>query len=206
MIKAKHHVVIYPLFKGLSRFLLKRTFNSLQLEGILTDVGGSVLLIANHISWWDGFWVEYLNQRVFKRVFHFMMLEEQLKKHWYFRFTGGYSVKIKSRDVLKSLAYTIQLLSHRSNMVLMFPQGKIHSGHTAIVHFEKGIQAVVDGCPDTTQVVFLANFTDYFSDPKPNLCMYAQQCSASELKHKSIEEAYNRHYTSALNTHQKRTS
>ena len=132
MIKAKHHIVIYPLFKGLIHLLLKRNFRSIHIESDFENNGKAVLLIANHISWWDGFWMEYLNQKITHRRFHFMMLEDQLKKHWYFRYTGGYSVKRKSKEIVKSIEYTNELLSNPKNIILMFPQGKIHSSHNKI--------------------------------------------------------------------------
>jgi len=201
MIKAKHHSVIYPLFKWLTRFLLKRNFNSLHIEGNFTDNGCSVLVLANHISWWDGFWVEYLNQKVIHRRFHFMMLEEQLKKHWYFQYTGGYSVKKNSREIVKSIDYTIELLKDKDNVVLMFPQGKIHSGHNSSIHFEKGIQHIVAECADDAQVLFVANFTDYFSDAKPNLFIYTKKYPAAHLRNKNIDEEYNLFFTSVLNHH-----
>ena len=69
MIKAKHHFVIYPLFKWLTRLLVKRNFKKIVVEGKFEDNGNSILVIANHISWWDGFWAEYLNIRVFHRKF-----------------------------------------------------------------------------------------------------------------------------------------
>jgi len=55
MIKAKHHPVIYPIFKWLSRFLIKRNFNTVQIETDYIENDCPVLLVANHISWWDGF-------------------------------------------------------------------------------------------------------------------------------------------------------
>lgn len=117
MIRAKHHNVMYPFFKWLTRFLLKRNFHALQIEGPFHDNGRSVLVVANHISWWDGFWVEYLNQKIIHRRFHFMMLEEQLKKHWYFQYTGGFSVNRNSREIVESIDYAVELLNKDDNLV-----------------------------------------------------------------------------------------
>jgi 1-acyl-sn-glycerol-3-phosphate acyltransferase len=206
MIKAKHHSVISPLFKWLARFLIKRNFSSIHINGIFKDNGHSVLVIANHVSWWDGFWVEYLNQKIIHRRFHFMMLEEQLKKHWYFQHTGGYSVKKNSREIIESINYTNELLRNSENIVLMFPQGKIHSSHNSAVRFEKGIQHIVAKCDDKTQVMFMANFTDYFSDAKPHLYIYTKTLSVASLRNACIEEEYNRFYTEVLNQHKILTS
>ena len=97
MIHAKHHPVIYPIFRGLTRFLLHRHFNNINIEGKIKNSNKAILLIANHISWWDGFWMMQLNLKQGHHKFHFMMLEEQLKKHWYFKYTGGFSIKKKNK-------------------------------------------------------------------------------------------------------------
>jgi len=137
MIKAKHHIFIYPFFKWFTVRKLKSTFNKIEIIGTCKDENLPVLVIANHISWWDGFWVMYLNMQKFHRKFYFMMLEEQLRKHWYFNFTGGYSVRKSSRSIIDTLNYTAELLEHSSNMVLLFPQGRITSMHNQEIKFER---------------------------------------------------------------------
>lgn len=198
MIKAKHHPVIYPLFKALTRYLLKRNFSSTHIEGVFVDAGKPVLVIANHVSWWDGFWLIHLNLKMLHRKFHFMMLEDQLKKHWYFRYTGGYSVKKRSRSIVESINYTTELLQNSQNMVFMFPQGEINSLYNNSMQFEKGIQRIVGQCPEDVQVLFVANLVDYFSNPKPTLFMYIKSYSGKSLKENSVESEYNNFYNKSL--------
>ncbi|NCC98083.1 MAG: hypothetical protein EOL95_00045 [Bacteroidia bacterium] len=206
MIKARHHMVIYPLFLWLSRFMIKWNFCSTHFEGEFNDNGHSVLVVANHISWWDGFWVEFLNYKRIHRKLHFMMLEEQLKKHWYFQYAGGYSVRKHSRESIESIDYTVKLLNKDENFVLMFPQGKIYSSHTDAVHFENGIQYIIKKCKDATQVMFVVNITDYFSNVKPHLFIYIKTCTIGFLRNKDIEEEYNLFFTEVLNKHKTKTS
>lgn len=197
MIKAKHHVIIYPLFQWLTRLLLKRNFHSVAIEGEFKDNGHAVFVIANHISWWDGFWIMYLNLKVIRRRVHFMMLEEQLKKHWYFQYTGGYSIKKKTRDIMESLNYTIEILNHKENMVFMFPQGRIQSLYNDAMEFEKGVERILKNTLPDTQVLFVANMVDYFSDPKPNLFIYLKTTPAKILAKFPVEQEYNRFYAQA---------
>jgi len=206
MIKAKHHPVIYPIFKWLSRFLIKRNFNTVQIETDYIENDCPVLLVANHISWWDGFWMEYLNQKILHRKFHVMMLEEQLTKRRYFRYAGSYSIKKNSREVKESIDYTIDLIKNRENMVLMFPQGRIYSAYNYTIHFEKGIQQILKKCRDDLQVVFTANFTEFFSDAKPTLYIYTYTRSAAYLKNKDLETEYTRFYNRTLDKHKQRES
>ena len=206
MIKAKHHIVIYPIFKGLTRLLLKRKFSSTTINGNFNDSGNPVLVIANHISWWDGFWLMHLNLKVLNRKFHFMMLEEQLKKHWYFQYSGAYSVKKKSRSIVQSIAYTAKLLQHSNNMVFMFPQGEINSLYNNSIRFEKGAQKIIGLCSDEVQVLFVANLVDYLSDSKPNLFTYIKSFSAKQLKDNVVETEYNTFYNNVLSIQKTKTS
>ena len=198
MIRARHHPVIYPFFKWLSLWLIRHRFNSVRIQGEFNDTGTAVLVIANHISWWDGFWIMMLNIRIIKKKFHFMMLEEQLKKHWYFQYTGGYSVRKKSRSVMESIEYTRMLLNTKENMVLLFPQGKIHSLYDSQVVFEQGIERILSGVPSDTQVLLVANLVDYLADVRPNLFVYIQPCTVADFSNSPIETAYNRFYQEVL--------
>ncbi|MDD2411284.1 MAG: lysophospholipid acyltransferase family protein [Bacteroidales bacterium] len=206
MIKSKHHIVIYPLFKRLTQYLLKRKFKSIDIQGEYNDTGKPVLVIANHIGWWDGFWLMHLNLKILHRKFHFMMLEEQLKKHWYFQYTGAFSVKKHSRSVVESINYTTELLNDSKNMVFMFPQGEINSLYNNVMHFEKGIQRIIEHCHDEVQVIFVANLIDYFSNSKPSLYIYMQTDSSQNLKDKSIEKEYNKFYNNILDIQKTKTS
>jgi len=206
IIKAKHHRIIFPMFQYLGRTLIRYNFNSVYIHGDFIDNQKALLVIANHMSWWDGFWVELLNHKIFHRKFHFMMLEEQLKKHWYFQYTGGYSVKKKSRSAIESINFTLELLERPQNMVLMFPQGKIHSMHVDYIKFEKGIEKIIQKSPHDTQVIFVVNLVDYFSNKKPNLYMYFKSFLANDLKKSDIENKYNVFYNETLNQHKTQIS
>ncbi len=205
MIKARHHKIIYPIFKILTRFLIRWKFAAVTIDYRFNDNQNAILIIANHISWWDGFWLEYLNLRLLKRKLHFMMLEEQLSRHWYFRYSGGYSIRKNSRSMLESLTYTTQLLQKPENMVIMFPQGKISSMHTTEFKFQKGIERIVQHVRNETQVLFVANVVEYFSRPKPSLFIYAEGFTMGKLKNENLEQAYTQFYNQVLTNHKTTT-
>lgn len=206
MITAKHHWLIYPLFQWLTGFLLRQNFSTIHFDGDGPQGEGAVLVVANHCSWWDGFWVQYLNNKRIHRTFHVMMLKEQLQKHWYFQYTGGFSVQKHSRDALASIHYTVELLNNNENMVAVFPQGEIHSLYDNQLHFQSGITHIVSACGNQTQVLLVVNLVDYFSDAKQHLYTYTIPFTAEQLKTKNIEEEYNRFYTEVLNKHKTKTS
>jgi len=177
-----------------------------HIIGNFSDNGNSVLVIANHISWWDGFWIQYLNLKILSRKLHFMMLEEQLKKHWYFNYTGGFSIKKKSRSIVESINYSIQLLKQPENMLLMFPQGQIHSLYANKITFEKGIERIVNNLTHDTQILFVANLIDYLSDKNPNLFIYFKTFLAKDFYQSTITSEYNKFYEQVLNNQKTKIS
>lgn len=200
MLKATHNPFLYGFFKLYTRVKLKIAFRNILIEGEVADKGLPVLVIANHFSWWDGFWIVHLNRKLFRRKFYYMMLEEELRKNIFLNRIGGYSVKRGSRSIIESLRYTIDLLKNRENLVLLFPQGKIESGHVTGFLFEKGVQRVAGEVAGHAQIIFVVNFVEYYSRARPSLYMYITEYEAGQ----KIEEAYNAFFASALKAHLKR--
>jgi 1-acyl-sn-glycerol-3-phosphate acyltransferase len=198
ILKAKHNWFIHPFFKFYAIWITKRHFKPVKLIGQFSEKQLPVLLIANHFSWWDGFWAMYFNLKVLKRTFHFMMLEEQLRKYWFFNYTGGFSISKKSKSIVETLNYTKGLLDDTENMVLIFPQGEIESMHKQSFKFEKGVERIIKNKEGKVQIIFLANLIDYFSSPKEGLYMYFNEYEKSDWSSESIEAGYNQFYKQCL--------
>lgn len=198
MIRARHNFFIYPMFKILTKLMIRKNFKSVNILGEFEDYGNAILVLSNHVSWWDGFWIMYLNQKVLRRKFYFMMLEEQLRKHWYFIFSGGFSVKKKSRSIFETIDYTASLLTNNENMVLIFPQGKINSIYNANIKFQKGIERILEKSPKGVQILFVVNLIDYFSHKKPSVYIYIKSYKSDEKKIDRIEFEYNKFFSEAL--------
>lgn len=205
IIKAKHHFIIHPIFKLYSRVMINRHFARVEVIGdIDTCSNRSILLLSNHCSWWDGFWQLSLNMKVFKKKFHFMMLEEQLKKHWYFNYTGGFSVKKSSRSAVETIQYSAELISHPDNLLLMFPQGKVESLHKQSFAFEKGVERILQRTErSNVQIVFLVNSIDYFINRKPILYHYIKEYKDNNADYITIENNYNAFFKESINNQTK---
>lgn len=201
MLKAKHHFFIYPFFQYYTLWELKRKFHRVEMIGNFEDENKPILLIANHVSWWDGFWAMYLNLKQIKRKFHFMMQEDQLMKYRFFNLTGAFSISKNSREMIESLKYTSDLLVDKQNLVLMYPQGKIYSIYEDNFIFQKGIERILSDKKDKIQLIFSANLVDYFSNSKPSLFVYFQTYKGEYYK-QAIEAGYNDFYKQSIN-HQK---
>ena len=194
IIKAKHHIFIYPFFRFYTIYKIKKHFHKIVIHSDFKDRQLPLLVVSNHMSWWDGFWLNYLNAKLFHRKFHFMMLENQLLRYWFFQFAGGYSIKKGARSIGETLSYTSGLLEDNQNMVLIFPQGEIQSLYTSDFQFERGLESILRQTISPVQILFVANLIEYFSRPKPSCYIYVSEYKNKSHEIKSIQSAYNDFY------------
>lgn len=199
MIKGRHHWFLYPFFVWYGRMQMKRHFKRIYLSGSVSEPGLPVLIIANHFSWWDGFFIASLNREKLYKKFHVMMLEDQLKKNWFFQHTGAFSVRKNSKSIIESLTYATELLQNPENLVTFFPQGQFESINQGKLHFEKGVEWLLKNLKNDVQVIFVANQVDYFESAKPSLFMHFETYNYKGKNLQQIEDDFNAFYhTSSL--------
>lgn len=201
MIYARHHAFMYPFFKRFIKYKLRTHFRALQVENCAqVSPTKSVLFLSNHFSWWDGFFAMYLCCEVLGKKFYFMMLEEELRKHWYFQQIGGFSIKQGSRSVMASLQHAEELLEDPENLVLMFPQGKLFAGHTTEFKFQAGVNRLLNS--ERQQTIFNYNCIDYFNHPKPTAYLHLANSQSSGIE---LEAAYNQFANQIINQQKQKT-
>ena len=198
ILKAKHNFFIYPFFQKYAIWKIKRCFEKVNVLGEFDDRKLPVLILSNHVSWWDGFWISYLNVKFLHRKFHFMMLENQLRKFWFFNYTGGFSVNKNARSVLETIDYTAKLLADGNNMVMLFPQGEIQSIHNNNMQFQRGIDRIMKKLTNKIQILFVVNLTDYFSNPKHTLFQYIKEYEYSQFDFRDLEKQYQIFYNQSI--------
>ncbi len=133
-----------------------------------------------------------------------MMLEEQLRKRLFFRSLGAFSINPGSRSAIESLNYAGEVLESNKNLLILFPQGKIHSLYTSEIDFQKGWFRIIKNAVNPVQIIFLANLTDYFSYRKPSLVTYLEEYTKTEnFVLDEIAARYNDFYQKCLD-HQKK--
>lgn len=206
ILEAKHNFFLYPFFQRYALLRIKRNFHEIIINTNVDDKGLPVLAISNHVSWWDGFWIELVNLKLFKRDFFFMMLEEQLRKYWFFNHVGGYSVTKKSKSIVETIKYSRELLSDKKNLVLIFPQGKIQSLYNQSIKFEKGIERIVEGMENKIQIVFIANMVDYFSKLKPSLFIYMDEFQTESFSFDEIQNGYSHFFSKCIDNQKQITT
>ncbi len=203
MIQAKHHPFVYGFFKLFTRLKMKSHFERVHIIGEFPQDDASVLLIANHTGWWDGFWALILSTRYFKRKYYFMMLEKELAKRWLFSYSGGFSIAHNAKSMVESLNYAASILTQKNNLVLMFPQAKMHSLYRREFSFANGVSRITKQMPDTTHIYFLASLVDYFDHPKPSLYLYLEAYKGLDKDAKALELAYNCFIQKCIDQHKK---
>jgi hypothetical protein len=127
MIKEQPASWAHFLFRHWLKNLLRQDFHAIYLIGEIPTLpkDAPVIMTPNHSSWYDGFIPYWLNETVFHRHFYILMLENQLRRYWFFQKLGGIGMKQDSpQDIRKTLAYLNTKLKPES-LLVFFPQGKI---------------------------------------------------------------------------------
>ncbi|MDD3011576.1 MAG: lysophospholipid acyltransferase family protein [Bacteroidales bacterium] len=203
MIEASPNRHVIRVFVHYIGHILKKNFHTIHLD---TDhdspLSGPAMLIGNHVGWWDGFYAFYLNTQYFKKNFFIMMLEEELQKHRIFQKVGAFSIKKGTRSMLESLNYAKNLLTKHNNLLVFFPQGKLHSLYCTDIRFEKGITRIIDE-KRSDSVFFFASFVDYLENKKPTLFLAVRNAAQYKTTPETtFEEAYQKFYAAFLHQQQ----
>ncbi len=203
MIEARHNPFVYSFLSCYAKIKIRNNFREVVMKGEADVSGRSVLLLSNHISWWDGFWAFFLNDSLFRKHFYFMMNETELKKRKLFSQAGGFSIANRGRSVFQALDYASALLRQPENLVLIYPQGKLHSAQDHDFRFKKGIERLNIAGDEQSKVVFLFQLVDYYQHPKPTLFLYYGEADPVIYRQKNYEEQYRAFSEKSLLEHKK---
>jgi len=197
MIKANPNRFSLWFYSSYFRVLQKLYFRKITVisDKVFPD-DKSILLLQNHFSYYDGYWSMYLCHKLFRRRFHVMMLEEQMKKRMFLTRCGVFSVRKNSRDLVESLQYAASLLKDPSNVVTIYPSGEIISHHQQNYPFQRGFARLAgDEIPCT--IAFAVVLIDHFSFARPEIRIYVDKY-LGEKSAKLIESAYHTFYQSCI--------
>lgn len=195
MIRNKDNWFKFNFFSGYISRRVKKHFHEISYNTVQIDPEKSVLLIANHYSWWDGFLLFHLNKLLFKKKFHVMVLEETILKHAFLKYVGSFSVSKGSKSIIETLKYAGNLLDDPQNLLLIFPQGNLSSNFTDVVNFEKGLGKLVGFSRQNFQTIFTASFMEHFSQPKPTAYIYLKTAETANFASlAAVQSAYQQHY------------
>lgn len=148
MIKANHKSWARFLYDIYIPRLVKKNFSGMYLSNLMPEipVDKSLLVTPNHISWWDGFFVDMILTKKTSRKIHLMMLEKELSKFRFFSKVGAYSIRQEDiGSVRETTLYTREILSSVSNYCVIYPQGEILPFEIPSPAIKPGIRLILNG-------------------------------------------------------------
>lgn len=194
MIRNKKNFLIYWTLHWYTRWMVNRHFHELLFNQVEIDSNKSVLLIANHFSFWDSLILYIISQKLLKKKFHVMVREDTTLHLNFVKYGGAFSINKNSREMIESLDYAVKLLNDPQNLVLIFPQGKLYSNFVNNINFEKGIMKVIDQAKGKFQLVFAASFIQYFKHKKQSVTVYIKNEDYAGKSFDELKSAYQRYY------------
>ncbi|RCH55028.1 glycerol acyltransferase [Mucilaginibacter hurinus] len=194
MITTKSNKLIHWFFHRYINYIVNKNFHGVKYNTVQVDLTRSVLLIANHFSWWDGFILYHLNTLLFKKRFHIMVLEETVRKVSFIKYMGAFSVAKNSRDILTSINYAAGILNNPANLLVIFPQGKLHSNFVDDINFEKGAFKIYEQVKEKPQLIFAASFIEHLQHKLPTINVYLKS-AANVADGGELAAVYQHHYS-----------
>ena len=201
MIKADHTKWAELIFDPYLKRLLKKSFCDFRIINELPEIDKtkSLLITPNHFSWWDGFFVYWLNKKVLSKKLFVMMLEEQLKRYWFFQKVGCYSIDLNdNRKMITSLKYTNDLLTDAENLVTIYPQGKIQSYDAHNIILKNGIEFLAKHSNTEFQVLPIAFRIHHTNERLPFVYLrFGEMLTSKEISQHSV--IFNEGFTDNIN-------
>jgi len=129
MIPADKRRLFDAWFAGHAGRRIGRSFARARVRGLETAAAARetapLLLVSNHVSWWDPLVALWLSRRVLHLDGHALMDAENLRRLPFFRKVGAFGVDLADpRDGAKALRYGARLLDRPGRMVWVFPEGR----------------------------------------------------------------------------------
>ncbi len=170
MIKAEHSKLARMIFIPYMNRLLKKHFSNFFIVNEFPEIpaNAGLIITPNHISWWDGFFAEYAFSKYINRKIHLMMLEEQLKKYWFFKKLGTYSINPQnSKSIIETSVYTKAVIEDSSNYVVLYPQGEIEPFEKKPLLLKKGLKFFINGIENDFYILPAGFKIQYYNEKNP---------------------------------------
>lgn len=173
MIKAQHAAWADGIFHPYVSWLLKRHFHAMHLLGQAPETNPDLplLLLPNHSTWWDGFFVYLLNKKLFRRKPYLMMLDEQLFRYRFFARLGAYSIDPQSSGSIKeAIKYSIEILKQKimpKPLLCIFPQGELLPWEKRPLGYKSGVEIIMSGYGGKANFLPLAIKAEFLNEQLP---------------------------------------
>lgn len=160
-------------------------FTSHHYFGGLPATDKPVLMLCNHISWWDGIWVLLWNRAVFKKDFHVLMLQRELAKRPFLKSLGAIGLE-GGRHALATVLALQSICRRPGTLLLIFPEGRIGAAQCGQLKFET---ALLKRLPlQEVQLVFAYHAIAYGNRFRPRVFHFAEAVDAVPVS--ALEASY----------------
>lgn len=166
MIKADNKKWARLIFNPYENLLLKKNFSHFFITNDIPYLNPEkgLIITPNHISWWDGFFIDYVSRKFIKRKFYILMLENQLKKYPFFRKTGAFSITPGNlKSIRETFNYAAELIKDPGNLIVFYPQGEIES-FEKLPEVKPGLRLLLNNNIDILPAAFKI---EYHNQKKP---------------------------------------
>jgi len=197
MVRNGRNIFIKRIIHHYVKWIVSRQFHEVLFDKVEGDNARSILLIANHFSYWDGLILYCVNSRLWKKKFHVLVEKETVRMLSYLKHAGAFTITKKSRDMVESLNYAAALLNDPQNLVLIFPQGKLYSNYVNDINFNQGIFRIIQKARPGFQLIFASTFIQYFKHKKSTATVYLKNDNNTYASLAGLKEAYQQHYSSS---------
>lgn len=172
MITARHTAWADQIFAWYLSRLCRRHFHKISVLGKIPETNPDLplLLLPNHSTWWDGFFVYLLNRKLFRRKIYLMMLEAQLARYKFFSRLGAYSINPHSAVSIKnSLRYSVAVLNEKMTprpLLCIFPQGELLPWNKRPLIYKNGLETILSGYGGKVNLLPLAIKTEFLNEQR----------------------------------------
>lgn len=186
MIKADHKYWARLLYNFYVSRLLKSNFQNFYLTNEFPSIPKSegLIITPNHFSWWDGFFIDYLLQQLSDRKIHLLMLEEQLRRYWFFQKVGAFSINPNNPVSMKvTFNYIVEIIGSSKNVLLFYPQGEIEDYVKRPLKVKEGLKSVLNMSNHNVKILSIAFKIKHGNTKKPDvLVRFGNLLSSADVK------------------------
>ncbi len=172
----------YYFFEKFVAALMRRAFARFELIGELPPLpepGIPLLFLANHISWWDGFFLWRLQQRWMRRSpIYTVMLAGEFQKFSFFGRVGALPLTLGSPASLRCLLRLLQKLrlKHQARRwsLSYFAQGRIRPSFSRPLALSRGVLHAAEAM-SPSYIIPVALHIEFLNKQRPTVFMQLGQ-------------------------------
>ena len=172
MIKADHKKWARFFFNPYIDRLLRKHFSHFYMVNPFPEIPKeqSLIVTPNHISWWDGFFIDYITRKHLHRKMFLMMLESSLNKYWFFNKLGAFSIEPEnSRSIINTVKYTKEILADSKNFLITYPQGEIEPFGKRPLTIKEGLKLFIKDEEQQIMILPVGFKIQYYNERNPSI-------------------------------------